>query len=291
MKWIRPLVLIGTCGLLAASCGSAVNKNLDDARFALDNADYNSAITSAGAATAADPSNLNAFNLLSAGYSGQSGLNLLNLAQVLTDSGNSNTIFATLHTNLVTQIVHTGADYSAGLASLNTGITTLAIGSTTFTGAPTTYGGNIVGAFGTDLQNQYFFQMGILMYIQALGLPTITAQPSASGTITQGAITAANATTVQNDFINGYASLANPASGIATTNALLTTLSKNYCVLKAVYALGGGNTFLTALQDLTVCQLNTAYAGPFASPGVPTCAALNAPFTNGACDGTVAPAL
>ncbi|PIR19938.1 MAG: hypothetical protein COV45_08130 [Deltaproteobacteria bacterium CG11_big_fil_rev_8_21_14_0_20_47_16] len=262
------------------SCGSALNKNLDDARFALDKSDYASAITSATAATVASPTDLDAFNLLSSAYSGQSGINLLTLAQVLTNSSSSTTIFSDMHAELATELTHTTTDYSSGFTSLSSAISTLS----GYTGT--------ISSNSSVVQNEYYFQLGLLMYIQAIALPTITAQPGTTAggvAITQSNITAAQTLTVQNDFISGYAALANPATGILTSNALLTGMSQNYCVLKnATVATGTAASGIsqTVLQDLTVCQLNTSYAGPFAS-GIANCAA----FDFSVCDGTTAPAL
>lgn len=275
MMSTRHFVLCVLCSVSIAACGSTVNKDLDDAYKALNDGNYAGAIASATSATTADPTNLEAFLALCSGYSGQAGVNLLEITRQLTDTSTEDQTFDLVHDTLLTNMTATGCAIGTCLSDLNTAITTL----TGFTGT--------IANYSAYLRNQYYFQQGILQYVQALGLPTLTAQPTASGTITPGDITAAIATTTQTDFIDGYAALTDPSTGIATDNSLATTLSKNYCVLKNVYTLGGGNTFLTALQDLTVCQLDPTYAGPFASPGVATCATLNFAV----CDGTTAPAL
>lgn len=272
----RQFVLCVLCSVTIAACGSAENKALDDANKALSAGDYAGAITSATAATTADPTNLEAFLLLCSAYSGRAGVDLLEITKDLTDTTASDTAFDLVHDTLFTTMTASGCTIGTCLGDLNTAITTL----TGFTGT--------IGGYDSYLQKQYYFQLGILQYIQALGLPTLTAQPSTSGTITPTDVTAADNTTTQNDFISGYANLTNSTTGITTSNALATTLSKNYCVLKnsSVTAGTASGINLGVLRDMTLCQLTPTPATAVTST-VANCAALNFAV----CTGTTTPAL
>lgn len=258
-------------------CGSAVNKDIDDANKALNEGNWAKAISAATAATAADPSNLEAFLLLCSGYAGQAGVDLLEITKELSNTTTSDTAFDLVHDTLLTTMTANGCAIGTCLADLNTAITTL---TASFTGN--------VANYDASLRKQYYFQLGILQYINALGLPTLTAQPTASGTITPTDVTLAITTTTQNNFINGYANLTDASTGIPTTNALVTTLSKNYCVLKnsSVTAGTASGINLGVLRDLTLCQL-TPTPATAAVTTVANCAALS--FTP--CTGTTAPAL
>lgn len=274
---IRHLVLCALCSVTIAGCGSALNKDLDDARKSLNAGDYAAAISSATSATVADSTNLEAFLLLCSGYSGQAGVNLLEITKDLTDTTTSTQAFDLVHDTLLTTMTVNGCAIGTCLTSLNTAITTL---TTSFTGT--------IGNYDTYLQKQYYFQLGILQFIQSLGLPTLTAQPTAAGTITPTDVTAAINTTVQNDLIGGYSNLTNTTTGIATDNALAITLSKNYCVLKnsSVTAGTASGINLGVLRDLALCQLSATPATEVTTT-VANCTALN--FS--VCDGTTAPAL
>lgn len=273
MKWTLRFAFISACGLMALGCGSAVNKNLDDARKALNDGNWATAITKATAAVAADPTNLEAYLLLSSGYSGQAGVDLLELTEQLTNTATSSDAFDLVHDSLFTTMTSTGCVIGTCLSDLNTAITTL---TTTFTGNVATYD--------SYLQEQYYFQLGLLQYIQAMGLPTLTAQPSTSGTITPGNITAANTTTVQADFIAAYANITNASTGITSSNALATTLALNYWVLKNASVGVGVATGISqgVLQDQALCQLS-----PDPSTAVTSTVATCATFVfSTACDVT-----
>lgn len=277
MKWTLRLAVLGTCGMLTLGCGSALNKDLDDARKALNDGNYSTAISAATSATQADSTNLEAYLLLCSGYAGQAGVDLLAITQQLTDSSTSDQAFDLVHDTLLTTMTSQGCAIGTCLADLHLAITTL---TTSFTGT--------VGTYDAYLQKQYYFQLGILQYIQALGLPTLVAQPTTSGTITPTDITAANNVTVQNDFISGYANLTNTSTGIATDNTLATTLSQNYCVLKnsSVTAGTASGINLGVLRDQALCQLS-----PDSTTVVTTTVANCAALSFAACDGTTAPAL
>lgn len=276
MMSTRHFVLCVLCSVTIAACGSSVNKDLDDAYKALSDGNYSAAIASATAATTADASNMEAFLALCSGYSGRAGVNLLEITRQLTDTTTSDTAFDLVHDTLLTNMTATGCAIGTCLDDLNTAITTL----TGFTGT--------VANYNTSLQNQYYFQLGILQYVQSLGLPTLTAQPTASGAITPTDITAAMNTTTQDAFISGYDNLTNTATGIATDNSIATTLSKNYCVLKnsSVTAGTAAGLNLGVLRDMTLCQLSPDPA-VVVTTTVANCAALNFAV----CDGTTAPAL
>lgn len=252
-KVVALIMMIGIT-TVCTSCASSLDKNLDDTRKALNDGDWATAITKATAATQDDSSNLEAFLLLCGGYSGQAGVKLLELTKQLTDTSTSGDAFDFVHDTLFNTMT-TQCTISSCLQDLNNAITTL---TTTFTGN--------VANYETFLQEQYYFQLGILQFIRALGGPTLVAQPSLDGAITQTDVTAALTTTAQNDFINAYTNLTNAVTGIAADNALVTALVQNYWTLKnAALGVNVNSGFSQGvLQDQVLCQLspNAATAAP-----------------------------
>ena len=71
--------------LCLAQCASSVDKNVEDAKFALDNDDFSAAISAADAALNEDPANAKAARILAAAYMGRGGFNMHDIAVKLLD--------------------------------------------------------------------------------------------------------------------------------------------------------------------------------------------------------------
>ncbi len=258
MNIVGRCIVACLCVATLAGCGASYSTNLEEAQFALDTGDYASAVTKATAALVATPNDFEATMTLSSALAGRAGVDLLTISSSLADTTLTAQIFSTIHNSLVSVLVGGGQ----GLNDLRAAITTL-----------TGFGGTVSNV------HQYRFQLGLLQSVESFALPTMAAQPASGGTITATAISGTDATNTQNDFIDADNNLI--LGGLASTNALVTTMRKNYCALQLLSA-GGG--FTTAeLQDLTLCQLSssavqntlTAVAGSFQSGSVATCASFD----------------
>lgn len=284
-------VLLSALGLSACSA-SGVNQNLDKASFALSNGDYTAAVTAATAAIADDASNLDAYILLSNGYSGRAGVNILQLLVDLTTASNNSVAFDIAHDSLVALI--SLASTGGPCAETDASVTMATLTGSAYDGLCDLHHAIVVLGNATSLvssqpayiQKNYFYQLGLLQYIEALALPTITAQPTTSGTITVASITATQRALAQTGFVSGYANLTNAATAIPTTNTLVTTMSQNYWVMRnAEAALGApaAGFSLGVLQDQTLCQLQGATA---TTTTVASCASFTYSGTGAACNST-----
>ncbi|MBI4237916.1 MAG: hypothetical protein HY696_05805 [Deltaproteobacteria bacterium] len=246
-------ILAGSSLLVAVGCGAPGTQSaLEDARFALDAADYATAVTKATEAYAANPTDLPTALVLSSAYAGRGGISTLDMAESLSETGATSDAFDRVHDIFVSTLT------STGLADLRLAIATLT---------------DFAGTISSDQQGSYSYQLGVLQMIEALALPTLTAQPAAGGTVTATAITSAQKDFVQADFVGADNNLI--AAGLASDNALVTLMRQNYCALADVSGTAGFT--LAELQDLTLCELNdnlatlTQAAGSFQSPAILTC--------------------
>lgn len=257
MRIVKRLsVLFCSAVLLFVACGVRQSDQLsEEARFALDNKDYATAITKATDLIAQNPNDFDAAMLLSSAYAGRAGVNLFNISKKLLEAGIETQAFNAVHDILVTTIG------SAGLADLRTAVTTLS----SFAGTVTE-------------REKFTFQLGILETIEAFGRPSITAQPTVAGTITVTNINGTDASFVQSDLVDADNHLI--TSGIKSDSQLITTIRKSFCVMKNRSASSG---FTTAeMQDRVRCELDENRAnllatnGDFQSPAtVTTCADFN----------------
>lgn len=252
----KTLIPLGLCvaAFLSMACGRQFDKLLEEAQFALDSQDYATAITKATEALVATPNDFEATMVLSAAYSGRAGVNLLDLAKKLTESGIEDEAFNAVHDLLAASLT------STGLTDLRSAVTTLS---------------GFAGTVGS--QTRYTFQLGMLQAIEGYALPSLTAQPTVAGTITATSVTSAQKDIVQADLIAADNNLI--TSGIGADNQLVTTVRKSYCVIKERSA---GSGFSQAeLQDRVRCELDDNRAnlrtanGDFQSATVTTCDDFN----------------
>lgn len=244
------LMLMGA----ALGCATSANDKLESARFALDGGNWGSAITSAGEVLAGDPSDVEAALLLSSGYAGRAGIRILSVSSDIADADNSDNEFDVVHDSLV--------DTIADLGDLRLSITSL---TATLDPQPTD---------AHDLYADQQFQTGMLEAIEAFGLSSIHAQPTADGPIAVTDITSEDKDNIQNDLINADDHLI--ASGMEETDDLVKNIRKNYCVLKNASTAASGFD-LAVIRDLNLCQLSTEderngfTAANFQSPTITSC--------------------
>lgn len=91
MKRFLKLACASILSFVLLNCASTVQSNLEEAKFALDQGDYNTAISSATQALNADPQNIEAARLLASAYFARSGLDFLDLAEAIIDLDRNDT--------------------------------------------------------------------------------------------------------------------------------------------------------------------------------------------------------
>lgn len=216
---------------LVSSCASNFNKNIEDCLFALDKAQYASAVTKCQKAVNNRGSDEEANMYLSAAYAGRAGVDILEIEKQLSETSNEETAFRDVHAALV------GGIGASGLPDLRSSIVTLS---------------NYIAAGYTPIDSENFYgQFGLLEAIEAFALPSLTAQPVSGGTITPTSITDTEKGFAQTDFIDSDDYLV--TGGWGSDHQLMKALRKNYCVLKNIT---GGPGFTTAvLRDQVLCQL------------------------------------
>ncbi|MBI2346355.1 MAG: hypothetical protein HYV03_05640 [Deltaproteobacteria bacterium] len=253
--------IAGLCcfALLLIACGRTADKALDQALFALDAGDYATARSAIESEFGASPSDFSAAMVLSAARAGLAGVDLFDLAKRLTDAANETKAFDIIHDNLVELLCAGGC--ATGLDHLRDSIDILAA---------------LPAASIPDArENEYRFQLGILQTVEAFGLASITAQPTKMGTITVANIQDAAAPNdhlarTQNDFIAADGNLI--AADISSSNQIISTIRKQYCVLKVQSAASGFT--LAELRDRVQCELDgLPHVGDLSA--VANCAAFN----------------
>lgn len=277
--------------ILTASCASSLEGELDEAMFALDNCSTTNttpctdAITAADTLLASDPTNVEVSLVKSSALATRGGIDLLDLMAELARTGvsggfdNDTQKFRVIHDVVVGNVSST-TDIRSSITVL-TGIA-----------APAT----------TDaIYKTYYFQLGILQSIEAFVLPTITAQPTSTSTVTSTSVTATNRDNVEDDFVNADDNMITGGITSGKDGFELVEIARiNYCVLKNIS--GAAGFTLAELQDLMSCQLcidvtdvsicpksstaMTGAAGDFQST-IATCA----DFNFDACSGSTATAL
>lgn len=227
-------IYILTVATLLIGCASGTTGSFESALSALDNGDFDTAVTELESlATATVSDDLELSLLLSSAYAGRAGIDFLELAKTLLEDNNSDQAFQAIHSAFV-QTIEAGT----GLDDLLNAINAL----DDFTGSAT----------GAD-EAERRYRLGLLQAIDAFARPTITAKPTAASTIDVSAIT--SKAQVQTSFLEGDNNLTNDgaAGGVSSSNQLVEVLRDSYCALKDISAADGFT--VEELQDLTLCQL------------------------------------
>lgn len=238
------LVLVG----FFASCASDRVDNLESARFALDSGDFEEAIDLATDALVGDPDNVEAARILSSAYFGRSGIDFLDLAQVILDldtaSGDNFRVVA-------------GALPADGdLDDLRLAITTIEA---------------LDGVDDADIADDELadavFDLSMMQMIEHYAIGVYQSGFHTSLDVTD--VTDAGSSTALDDLI-AFDSRA-VGSGVASDEDFLSAVRQTFCILEPISA---GEGFTTAeYQSLVGCQLSS-------SPATFDTAALTADIAN-----------
>lgn len=250
------------CGVVVSAawgpvaCAPAVLGNIEEARFCLDDSDFDCAISNATTALADDPTNVEAARILASAYFGRSGLDYFDLAEGmlnLADSADPN--FA--------QIANVLPD-DGSLSDLRLAITTLEA---------------LTGVDDADLTDEAdeeqladaVFDLSLMQMVEHFSIG-VYASAFKSGTMDVTGITAAQAADVLDDLLDFDNRML--ASGVDTDTAFLSEVRQTFCILEPLSA-GDGFT-VTEYQALVGCQLETATFNPVAiDAGIANCAVLD----------------
>lgn len=253
---MKPKFLFLPFFLLAIiACASTEQDALEDAQFALDRGDYTEAITAATEALTANPANTSAVRILSSAYFGRSGIDFLDLAEVITD------LDASAGIENFTTVANALPDDS-DLDDLRSAIETLenfsGIDATTYT---------------DEVLADAAFDVGIMQIVEQYALGVFGSNFTTS--FDASLITEAQAGSALDDFINFDNRLI--ASGVDETETFIEAIRQNFCVLKSKSA-GDGFT-LGEYQALVHCQLTSNIADSFDTSGftssIATCGDIN----------------
>lgn len=240
-------------------CALTADSALEDARFALDEGDYQEAIDAAQKAVDADSTSVEAYRLLGDAYFGLSGLNFLTLEKSIVDLQNSTDPDFSVIADALPDV----SDVSSLLANLRTAITTLqstpGIDGTSATSntklAETAYDLALM-----EVIEQY--AVGVYGSNQKTGVLDVTLISQA-----QSDEALADSIAFDNEFI---------LAGVSSTKDFISSIRQTYCMLKD---LSGTSTDFTLAeyQALVGCQLDSTNFNPanIAGSGVATCSALN----------------
>ncbi len=243
------------------SCGSAVDHNLEAARFALDKGNWDAAIQAGTAALADEPGNVEAALLISSAYAGKGKFKLLTLASIVSDVAKRKDLFASMYDGL--------APISADPAFLHSAIFALVNG---LNPQP-------------DISNIYYldqqFQRGLLFLIESLALSPLTAKPDPNGPIDTSRITAPIKDIVQDDLKEFDQALID--SGLSPDDPIVVNGRYTYCVLRVKSGMADGFD-IDILRDMNKCQLSpndgadlSRDNGDFSSPVINKCSDFDVP--------------
>ncbi len=203
---------------------------LEAAQFALDAGDYDTAITEATAALAADSTNVEASRVLGSAYFARSGIDFFNLSEGVLDLETStDTNFQQIADVLPTE--STPSDLRSAIEAL------LAA----------------EGIDGTDLDGTVAdaaFDLGLMEAIESFSIGVFSSDFVGTFDVTN--ITDDDAANVQEDLINFDNHLIE--AGIDSTEVFISEIRQTYCVLEPISA---GDGFTTEeYQCLVGCQLD-----------------------------------
>lgn len=237
------VLFISLCG-----CVSSSETNIESAKFALDSGDWSSAIEKATAVLQEDPGNVQAALLLSSAYAGRAGIKVMTLAEIASDAVKRKELFSAMHAKLSEEQVNTD-DLHLSIRSL-----------TVFLSPQPSE----IDQFYIDQK----FESGLLLTIEAFGLASLKAQPTADGPIDTSKITEDDRVITQEDLHECDNFLID--SGLTENDDLVKNVRYLYCIL---HENSGGVSGFTRdiLRDYTLCQL---------TPNNETLSSANGDFTS-----------
>lgn len=258
------------CSILSGiGCTATQNVRLEKALFEMDAGNYTAAISDINQAYAVEPTNEEVVLIRASAYAGRAGVNLITLAQKLTDAANADNAFQVVHDAMVDSIGATGLD------DLQKAITTLTAYDTT------------VGLAAVVEKAEVYGNLGLLQAIEAFSRPTIRAKPTTDAITDTSLITSENKDDeiVQTDLIAADNFLVTNA-GYPEDNQLVKVIRQNYCTLSNATPAVAGFT-LEELRDITACQLADDPDSLSLAGGTLTSAATCATFNFTPCESAV----
>lgn len=251
MKLTRFFLII-LFAFLVSSCASSVNSNLEDARFSLDNSDFDAAITSASAVLADDPDNIEASRILASAYFGRSGLDFFDLAEVLLNLQDA--------TDPNFSVVAGALPTDANMDDLRLAIETLEA----LTGVDD-------DPISDEALQDVVFDLAIMQAVEHFALGVYGADYF--NDLNPALLVSNDASFAQDDLIDFDNRLI--ASGVESDNEFINQIRQTFCILEPISA-GSGFT-LGEFQALVGCELtddSAAFDTTVFSADIANCAAL-----------------
>jgi len=261
MKKIKNSLLCCLLLFTLNHCASTAQSNLEDARFSLDQGDYQAAIDAATKAIAADSSLVEAYRLLGDAQFGLSGVDLLDIEKEVVDLSGADTGFAAVAAIL--PVFTTTTDSDAALAHISDAIATL----------ESTPGIDVTDVTNDTQLAAAAFDLAVMLTVDQYSIGVYKSGfSSSSDTLTVSGITDADTATAKVDltkFDNYFNS-----SGV--TKTFIDSVRQVFWMLEDFPANSGFKT--AVFQAFVGCELKPdtfAPATEVPTAGVATCADLN----------------
>lgn len=232
MKTLSRFVLLLVCVLSFYHCAADLDSEIENAKFDLDNGDFDSAIIHAGNALDADPGNVQAASLLAAAYFGRSNIDFLDIAEVVVDLGESDEDSF--------QLVADALPADGSLADLRLAIETLE---------------SLTGVDTSTISNEELadavFDLGLMQIIEQYAIG-VYQSGFKSDALDVTDITSEGAADALEDLLEFDGRMV--ATGTAVGEAFLTDVRQTFCILEPISA--GEGFSLAEYQALVGCQLD-----------------------------------
>ncbi|MBF0104977.1 MAG: hypothetical protein HQM16_06580 [Deltaproteobacteria bacterium] len=267
---MKTLKLLLTLVLISGITGCATNfaSALEDARFALDNENWDEAIEKASDALAADPTSIEAGRLLSNAYFGRSGLDYLDIAEGIID--------------LETASADSDLERIAAVLPDTVTMADLRLAITTLEGFAAISSATSYAAVEDEELADAIFDLGMMQTIEHFAIGVYSS--NYFGTFDPSLITADNATSVQSDLVGFDDRLIQ--SGLDADESYLNEIRKGYCVLANISAAAGFTQ--GEYQAWVACELSSDPSTVVTitySAAIANCAALNPEGASSSCYG------
>lgn len=216
---------------LVAGCATDFDENIESARFALDQGQFDTAISKAQDALDEDSTNIEARYLLGLAYVGKSGIDLIAVAEVLLRLEETNL------TNF--QAVASEIPQDGDLTNLRTGINILD-------------GLNLTGitTISDDTRARYVFDLGLLKALEHIAIG-VYASDYFGDNYDPAQITEAQYETVLDNLLTFDDDVV--ATGVSSNESFVRETRQTFCVLEPITA-GAGFT-IQEYRAFVACQL------------------------------------
>lgn len=232
MKTLSRFGLLLVCVLSFYHCAADLDSEIENAKFDLDNGDFDSAITHASNALDADPGNVQAASLLAAAYFGRSNIDFLDVAEVVVDLGDSDEDSF--------QLIADALPADGSLDDLRLAIETLE---------------SLPGVDTSTISNEELadavFDLGLMQIIEQYAIG-VYQSGFKSDALDVTDITSEGAADALEDLREFDGRMV--ATGTAVDEAFLTDVRQTFCILEPISA--GEGFLLAEYQALVGCQLD-----------------------------------